>query len=40
MNEIASFDTVEDFWSLYNHIKSASEIGIGSDYNLFKQGIK
>lgn len=40
LNEITSFDTVEDFWSLYNHIKAASDIKAGSDYSLFKQGIK
>ncbi|XP_037934228.1 eukaryotic translation initiation factor 4E1-like [Teleopsis dalmanni] len=39
-NEIVSFDTVEDFWSLYNHIKPPSEIKIGSDYSLFKKGIR
>lgn len=39
-NEITSFDTVEDFWSLYNHIKLASEIKAGSDYSLFKKGIR
>ncbi|XP_018577506.1 eukaryotic translation initiation factor 4E-1A-like [Anoplophora glabripennis] len=38
--EIASFQTVEDFWSLYNHIKPASELRQGSDYSLFKKGIK
>ncbi|KAH8295708.1 hypothetical protein KR018_005421 [Drosophila ironensis] len=39
-NEITSFDTVEDFWSLYNHIKPPSEIKVGSDYSLFKKGIR
>uniref|UniRef100_A0A1A9ZU78 eIF-4F 25 kDa subunit n=1 Tax=Glossina pallidipes TaxID=7398 RepID=A0A1A9ZU78_GLOPL len=39
-NEIMSFDTVEDFWSLYNHIKPPSDIKIGSDYSLFKKGIR
>ncbi|KAH8235011.1 hypothetical protein KR032_007567 [Drosophila birchii] len=39
-NEITSFDTVEDFWSLYNHIKPPSEIKLGSDYSLFKKGIR
>ncbi|XP_076044468.1 eukaryotic translation initiation factor 4E-1A-like isoform X2 [Oratosquilla oratoria] len=38
--EIASFDTVEDFWALYNHIEVASLLPIGCDYSLFKQGIK
>ncbi|XP_066261654.1 eukaryotic translation initiation factor 4E1-like [Euwallacea similis] len=37
--EIASFQTVEDFWSLYNHIKLASELKQGTDYSLFKKGI-
>ncbi|XP_014209039.1 eukaryotic translation initiation factor 4E-1A isoform X2 [Copidosoma floridanum] len=38
--EITSFDTAEDFWSLYNHIKQASELKIGCDYSMFKQGIR
>lgn len=40
LKEIASFNTVEDFWSLYNHIKSASELKQGCDYSLFKKGVK
>lgn len=39
-NEVSSFDTVEDFWSLYNHIKGASEIKQGCDYSLFKKNIR
>nr|CAG4638678.1 EOG090X0BMA [Cyclestheria hislopi] len=38
--EVINFDTIEDFWSLYNHIKSASELSAGCDYSLFKTGIK
>ncbi|GAB6028392.1 Eukaryotic translation initiation factor 4E type 2 [Chamberlinius hualienensis] len=38
--EITSFDTVEDFWALYNHIELVSRLGIGCDYCLFKQGTK
>ncbi|XP_058794376.1 eukaryotic translation initiation factor 4E-1A isoform X3 [Phymastichus coffea] len=38
--EITSFDTAEDFWSLYNHIKQASELRQGCDYSMFKQGIR
>lgn len=37
---IISFDTVEDFWSIYNHIKTPAEFSLGHDYYLFKQGIK
>lgn len=40
LNEVTSFSTVEDFWSLYNHIKSPSDIKVGSDYSLFKKGIR
>lgn len=39
-HQITSFDTVEDFWSLYNHIKPASEIKHGNDYSLFKNSIR
>nr|QBH73398.1 eukaryotic translation initiation factor 4e [Franklinothrips vespiformis] len=37
--EITQFNTVEDFWSLYNHIKLASELRPGCDYSLFKKDI-
>lgn len=39
-HQITSVDTVEDFWSLYNHIKLASEIKHGNDYSLFKNNIR
>ncbi|XP_014676157.1 PREDICTED: eukaryotic translation initiation factor 4E-like isoform X2 [Priapulus caudatus] len=38
--EISTFDTVEDFWALYNHIEAASRLQSGCDYSLFKAGIK
>jgi len=37
---VSSFHTVEDFWGVYNHIKSASELKSGSSYFVFKDGIK
>ncbi|CAB1312822.1 unnamed protein product [Coregonus sp. 'balchen'] len=37
---IAKFDTVEDFWALYNHIQQPSKLGFGCDYCLFKDGVK
>ncbi|XP_034480598.1 eukaryotic translation initiation factor 4E1 [Drosophila innubila] len=40
LHEVASFNTVENFWSLINHIKTPSEIKMGSDYCLFKKGIR
>lgn len=40
LNTVATFNTVEDFWSLFNHIKQPSEVKLGSDYSLFKEGIR
>lgn len=39
-NIVTTFDTVEDFWSLFNHIKQPAEIKVGNDYSLFKAGIR
>ncbi|VDM37808.1 unnamed protein product [Toxocara canis] len=40
LKQVAVFDSVEDFWALYNHIQPASGLTWGSDYYLFKEGIK
>uniref|UniRef100_A0A182LWR5 eIF-4F 25 kDa subunit n=1 Tax=Anopheles culicifacies TaxID=139723 RepID=A0A182LWR5_9DIPT len=40
MNKVASFSTVEDFWSLFNHIRGPSEIKVNGDYMLFKSHIR
>ncbi|MBN3320617.1 IF4EB factor, partial [Atractosteus spatula] len=37
---ITKFDTVEDFWALYNNIKVASKLSSGCDYSVFKDGIE
>jgi len=37
---VTTFSTVEDFWSLYNHINPASRIPNSCDYSLFKEGVK
>jgi len=37
---IITFNTVEDFWALYNHIEQASKLNAGCDYSLFKEGVK
>jgi len=37
---ITKFDSVEDFWAIYNHIQLASKLGVGCDYSLFKDGIQ
>ncbi|CAG2120235.1 unnamed protein product, partial [Medioppia subpectinata] len=38
--DVTHFDTVEDFWALYNHIELASHLNAGSDYSVFKYGIR
>ncbi len=38
--QVVTFGTVEDFWAVYNHIELASRLGAGSDYSVFKKGIK
>ncbi|CAK9292316.1 unnamed protein product [Gordionus sp. m RMFG-2023] len=40
VKEITSFDTVEDFWAIYNHIEQPSKLHYKCDYNIFKPGIK
>ncbi|GAA5953726.1 hypothetical protein JCM8115_004131 [Rhodotorula mucilaginosa] len=38
--KVISFQSVEHFWGLYNNIVPPSNLGAGSNYYLFKQGIK
>ncbi|KAF2395514.1 eukaryotic translation initiation factor 4E [Trichodelitschia bisporula] len=38
LKEVISFDSVEEFWGIYNNITSASELAQKSDYHLFKAG--
>jgi translation initiation factor 4E len=40
LQTVAVFNTVEDFWRTYNHIKRPSDLENGSNYHLFKKGIK
>jgi len=37
---IATVDTIEDFWQIYNYIEPASQLGSGCDYAVFKKGIQ
>ncbi|CAB3243483.1 unnamed protein product [Arctia plantaginis] len=38
--ELTTFNTVEDYWCLYHHMKLPSELNTGQDYAIFKKGIK
>jgi len=40
LRAVYSFDTVEDFWCLYNNIKPPSWLPPGTDFHLFKTGIE
>jgi len=40
LNEICAFDTVEDFWALYNNIRPPSALQWSCDYNVFREGIR
>jgi len=37
---LLSFDTIEDFWALYNHLTVPSNLASGCDFSLFKEGIQ
>jgi translation initiation factor 4E len=38
--QIMSVSTVEDFWSVFNHIERVSKLQSGFDFSFFKKGIK
>jgi translation initiation factor 4E len=40
LKHVVEFDTVEDFWRLYNNVMPASRLEHGSNYHLFKAGIE
>jgi len=40
LKELITFDSVEEFWGVYNNIYKASELSTNSNYHLFKHGIK
>jgi translation initiation factor 4E len=40
LKEVISFDSVEEFWGIYNNITPTSELALKSDYHLFKKGVR
>ncbi|KAJ1930288.1 eukaryotic translation initiation factor 4E [Tieghemiomyces parasiticus] len=40
LREIITFCTVEDFWGVINNITKATDLPPGSNYHMFKEGIK
>jgi len=40
LKKVVTFDTVEDFWRIFNNIRAASKLVLGSNYHLFKEHIE
>ncbi|OLL24746.1 Eukaryotic translation initiation factor 4E-1 [Neolecta irregularis DAH-3] len=40
LKEVITFDSVEEFWGVYNNIAKTSELAHKSDYHLFKAGVR
>ncbi|KAI9874316.1 MAG: eukaryotic translation initiation factor 4E [Pleopsidium flavum] len=40
LKEVVTFDSVEEFWGVYNNITPTSELALKSDYHLFKKGVR
>jgi translation initiation factor 4E len=40
LKEVVTFDSVEEFWGVYNNISPTSGLSLKSDYHLFKAGIR
>lgn len=40
LHAMAGFDTVEDFFTIYKHLKRPSTLPLVSDYHIFKKGIR
>jgi len=40
MKQVFSFNSVEDFWRLFNNVSPPSQLQLGCSYNLFKNGIE
>lgn len=40
LKEVITFNSVEEFWGVYNNVAPVSELALKSDYHLFKKGIR
>lgn len=40
VKKIASFDTIEDFWAIFQHLKKPDNCNPGIEFQLFKENIK
>ncbi|KXJ91340.1 translation initiation factor eIF 4e-like domain-containing protein [Microdochium bolleyi] len=40
LKEVITFNSVEEFWGIYNNIAGVSDLALKSDYHLFKEGVR
>ena len=40
MKKIAEFDTIEDFWAIYQHLQKPDNCQQGIEFQMFKESIK
>ncbi|KAK1767081.1 eukaryotic translation initiation factor 4E [Phialemonium atrogriseum] len=40
LKEVITFESVEEFWGVYNNIAPVSGLAVKSDYHLFKKGVR
>ncbi|KAL1956081.1 hypothetical protein VTO42DRAFT_7676 [Malbranchea cinnamomea] len=40
LKEVVTFNSVEEFWGIYNNITPTTELGLKADYHLFKKGVR
>ncbi|KAI0474074.1 translation initiation factor eIF 4e-like domain-containing protein [Xylariaceae sp. FL0804] len=40
LKEVITFNSVEEFWGIYNNISPVSDLAMKSDYHLFKEGVR
>jgi len=39
LTNCGSFDTIEDFWRIYNNLKPSGQLSLNSNYHLFREGV-
>jgi len=40
LKKVITFESVEEFWGIYNNIAPVSDLSLKSDYHLFKEGVR
>lgn len=40
LQKCGTFDTVQDFWSVFNNVKPASQLALSSNYHVFRDGVQ